>query len=275
MTTKKGESFKDIDEKRNTEELPEPFARALSEIAEMKVATAPLIKEYKVLGKPLPQILDEMDDNIRAAADAARKAEEAARAAKEAAGFATKASTSAEKRAEAAKKAGQLAAKIATKAAADAGRKAEETAKAARLAAQEATINAEKSLEGAKSATEAFRKAAEESVFSIANETTKAKKYLRSLRAHETSLSKRVESLEERLATMEASLTSKKVIILREISKKDAEKEICKLFSEGKVLYYSDIAENLGLDLKMVVDICDKLQKRGVIEIDANVQKSR
>ncbi len=38
----------------------------------------------KIMSKPLPQILDEMDENIRAAAEAARKAEEAAKAAKDA-----------------------------------------------------------------------------------------------------------------------------------------------------------------------------------------------
>ena len=35
----------------------------------------------KILTKPLPQILDEVDDNIRAATEAARRAEEAAKAA--------------------------------------------------------------------------------------------------------------------------------------------------------------------------------------------------
>lgn len=63
------------------------------------------VKTPKIMSKGLPQILDEMDDNIRAAAEAARKAEEAARAAKEAANAATIASRNAEKRAEKAIKA--------------------------------------------------------------------------------------------------------------------------------------------------------------------------
>ncbi len=45
-----------------------------------------------ILTKPLPQILDEMDKNIRAAAEAARRAQEAAKVAREAAGDSTKAS---------------------------------------------------------------------------------------------------------------------------------------------------------------------------------------
>jgi hypothetical protein len=58
------------------------------------------VKTPKIMSKPIAQILDEMDDNIRAAAQAARYAEEAARAAKDAAMAATKASEKADKRAE-------------------------------------------------------------------------------------------------------------------------------------------------------------------------------
>ncbi len=64
----------------------------------------------KILTKPLPQILDEMDDNITASAEAARKAEAAARAAKEAAGAATNSSKEAAKRADEARQAGEKAA---------------------------------------------------------------------------------------------------------------------------------------------------------------------
>ena len=78
-------------------------------VAEIKPPT-----KAKIMSKPLPQILDEMDENIRAAAEAARKAEEAARAAKQAAGDAHRASTEAEKRAEEARQAGQMAAEKAT-----------------------------------------------------------------------------------------------------------------------------------------------------------------
>lgn len=75
----------------------------------------------KVLVKPLPKILDELETNIRAAAEAAGTAKEAAKLAKEAAGVATKAS--------------EEAAKSATKATAG----AEEINKAATKTAQEVT----------------------------------------------------------------------------------------------------------------------------------------
>jgi len=47
------------------------------------------------------------------------------------------------------------------------------------------------------------------------------------------------------------------------------EKEnIEKLFKTGRTLYYSDIVQELGLDLEMVVDICSELYKEGKVGID-------
>jgi len=74
--------------------------------------------------------------------------------------------------------------------------------------------------------------------------------------------------IEERLSTLEASQPREKVIVLRELSVDDAKKEIKKLFATGRTLYYSDIARELGLDLRMVVDICDALQTQGEITVD-------
>jgi len=62
-------------------------------------------------------------------------------------------------------------------------------------------------------------------------------------------------------------MSVEKIVVLREISKEEAEKEISKLFSEGQVLYYSDIAQKLRLDLKLVVEICNELQSKGRIEV--------
>lgn len=75
--------------------------------------------------------------------------------------------------------------------------------------------------------------------------------------------------IEERLASIEASLPSEKVIVLREITKEEATAEIRRLFSNGKTLYYSDIARELGLDLELVVEICNELQNHGEITVDA------
>ncbi len=74
--------------------------------------------------------------------------------------------------------------------------------------------------------------------------------------------------IEERISKLEASRYEEKIIVLREISTEDATKEIKKLFASGKTMYYSDIAQELGLDLKMVVDICNRLQEQGEIAVD-------
>jgi len=66
-----------------------------------------------------------------------------------------------------------------------------------------------------------------------------------------------------------------KIVVLREISKEEAEKEILKLFSGGQVLYYSDIAEKLRLDLESVVEICNELQSKGEIEVNDDALRSR
>jgi DNA-binding MarR family transcriptional regulator len=99
---------------------------------------------------------------------------------------------------------------------------------------------------------------------------THSSKLIEDLRKDNKTLLARVKSLEERLALVERSQPSEKVVVLREISKKDAEKEICTLFAKGETLYYSDIAEKLNLDLPTVVDICGDLQKRGEIKVDDN-----
>jgi predicted RNase H-like HicB family nuclease len=54
-------------------------------------------KSPKIIQKPLPNVLDEMEANIRAAAESARRSEEAARRAAEAARRAEEAATKAEK----------------------------------------------------------------------------------------------------------------------------------------------------------------------------------
>lgn len=70
-------------------------------------------------------------------------------------------------------------------------------------------------------------------------------------------------------------IEEEKIVVLREISKEEAEKEILELFSGGQVLYYSDIAETLGLDLQLVVEICNELQSTKEIEAIDEALRSR
>ena len=58
------------------------------------------------------------------------------------------------------------------------------------------------------------------------------------------------------------------MIVLREISREQAKQEIQQLFSSGRTLYYSDIAEELSLDLELVVDICRELEGNREVRVD-------
>lgn len=99
-------------------------------------------------------------------------------------------------------------------------------------------------------------------------------KTLRDLQKANASLRERVKALEERVKVIETALPIERAIILRAISKEEAEKEICNLFAKGGPLYYSDIAERLNLDLEMVVNVCNELQKRGEIKVHDNALQS-
>jgi Mn-dependent DtxR family transcriptional regulator len=55
---------------------------------------------------------------------------------------------------------------------------------------------------------------------------------------------------------------------IEKMTKEEATKEIRRLFATGKTYYYSDIAEELGLSLKTVVDICRVLENNGEIGVD-------
>lgn len=46
---------------------------------------------------------------------------------------------------------------------------------------------------------------------------------------------------------------------------------IVELFQTGRVLYFSDIAEELGIDLKRAVSICKRLMREKKVYIHADV----
>lgn len=81
-------------------------------------------------------------------------------------------------------------------------------------------------------------------------------------------LRQEIERIKQKLSDLEGRIPEQKVIVLREVSREEAKQEIRQLFSSGQTLYYSDIAEELRLDLKLVVDICEELQKDEEIKID-------
>jgi len=81
-------------------------------------------------------------------------------------------------------------------------------------------------------------------------------------------LQREIEQIKRRLAELEKRMPKEKVIVLREISREQAKQEIQQLFSSGRTLYYSVIAEELSLDLELVVDICQELQDSGEVTVD-------
>ncbi len=83
-------------------------------------------------------------------------------------------------------------------------------------------------------------------------------------------LKDRVAALEAEVAELRSSLTDGEVIELRTISRKEAKQEILNLFQSGETLYYSDLAERLRIDLPLVVEICQELEKEGEIEVNAD-----
>jgi DNA invertase Pin-like site-specific DNA recombinase len=87
------------------------------------------------------------------------------------------------------------------------------------------------------------------------------------LRKENLALRKAIRKIEDRLACIESSLPRQRVVVLREISRQQAKKEIKDLFAKGKTVYYSDIADELRLDLQTVVEVCNELQNQGEIEV--------
>ena len=89
-----------------------------------------------------------------------------------------------------------------------------------------------------------------------------------SLAAENILLRREIEQIKQRLAELERKMPEEKVIVLREISREQAKQEIQQLFSSGRTLYYSDIAEELRLGLQLVVDICRELEGGGEVKVD-------
>jgi len=82
------------------------------------------------------------------------------------------------------------------------------------------------------------------------------------------SLIEELEKVKQRLSELENKDSGGKPIMLRDITREEAREEIRQLFKSGRTLYFSDIADELALDLRLVVDICRELQENKEIGID-------
>lgn len=86
-------------------------------------------------------------------------------------------------------------------------------------------------------------------------------KQMGNIMKHNTKLVGEIKKLVEHIGSYQTEST----VVLKSIDRKQAMKEIEDLFKTGQTLYYSDIAERLGLDLELVVDICNELEDKGII----------
>lgn len=80
-------------------------------------------------------------------------------------------------------------------------------------------------------------------------------------------LREKLKALEEIVSDLGSRIgtIAERVIVLRTITREEARNEIIKLFQEGGIHDYGEIAETLRLDLPMVVDICNELEREGLI----------
>ena len=84
-------------------------------------------------------------------------------------------------------------------------------------------------------------------------------------------LKKQVAILSARVAELERELESARntesdnIIVLRDITKEQARKEILEAFKVRKPLDYVDLADTLTLDLSLILEVCDDLMEDGVI----------
>jgi DNA invertase Pin-like site-specific DNA recombinase len=98
--------------------------------------------------------------------------------------------------------------------------------------------------------------------------TTKAysHQYIPSRLLRYLSLFDEINDLKQRVMELE---NKEKVVVLREMTREEAKQAIRQLFSSGRTLYYSDIVQELGIELETVVEICNELEQEKEIAVSA------
>jgi len=88
----------------------------------------------------------------------------------------------------------------------------------------------------------------------------------------ENSLLKReLAKVNNRIMELEKRIPQENVIVLRDISREQAKREIRQLYKTGRTLYCSDLVKELGVDLKTVAEICNELEANGELVIGENI----
>jgi hypothetical protein len=88
------------------------------------------------------------------------------------------------------------------------------------------------------------------------------------LRTENARLMKENEVLKAKVAAMQATNSAEEFLEIREIPREQAKEEIRAFFKDrhGEAIYPSDIMEALSLDYDLVYEICEELEKEGMVK---------
>jgi cell division protein FtsB len=88
------------------------------------------------------------------------------------------------------------------------------------------------------------------------------------MRAENAKLKAENESLKAKVVAMQATNSAEKFLKIREIPKDQAKEEIRAFFKkhDGEAIYPSDVMEALYLDYDLVYEICEELEKEGMVK---------
>jgi len=88
------------------------------------------------------------------------------------------------------------------------------------------------------------------------------------LRAENAKLKMENEGLRAKVVAMQATNSAEKFLEIREIPRDQAKEEIRAFFKahDGEAIYPSDVMEALSLDYDLVYEICEELEKEGMVK---------
>ena len=88
------------------------------------------------------------------------------------------------------------------------------------------------------------------------------------LKAENDKLKAENEDLRAKVVAMQATNSSEKFLEIREIPREQAKEEVRAFFKahHGEAIYPSDVMEALSLDYDLVYEICEELEKEGMVK---------
>lgn len=88
------------------------------------------------------------------------------------------------------------------------------------------------------------------------------------LKAENAKLKAENEDLRAKVVAMQATNSSEKFLEIREIPREQAKEEVRAFFKahHGEAIYPSDVMEALSLDYDLVYEICEELEKEGMVK---------